>query len=183
MFRWNIVVAINSATFSHISHKLQIICLLVVKMSSKYSTVPFIINTLVFFDLETTGLLNDSPAKITELHFCSIERNQFIDCSNQGKLRPRVTNRLNLCLNPCRSLHSKAAEISNLNIDILQHQTKFDIDVFQNIFSFLNRLKKPICLVAHRGSYFDFPILKSELEKIGKVWNLFFTDAVYVMPH
>ena len=86
-------------------------------MSAKNSVVPRSINTLVFFDLETTGLLEDSPAKITELNLCSIERNQFIECSNQGELRPRVTNSLNLCVNPCRNLHPKAAEMSKLNKD------------------------------------------------------------------
>ena len=138
-------------------------------MSAKNSVVPRSINTLVLFYLETTGLLEDSPAKITELNLCSIERNQFIECSNQGELRPRVTNRLNLCVNPCRNLHPKAAEMSKLNKDMLQHQTMFDENVFQSIFGFLNRLKRPICLVAHSCLYFDFLIFKSELEKIGKV--------------
>jgi hypothetical protein len=35
--------------------------------------------------------------------------------------------------------------------------------------SFLNRLKKPMCMIAHYGFKFDFPILKSEIANVGKV--------------
>ncbi len=137
-------------------------------MSSNSTSTTFM-NSLVFFDLETTGLLDDSPTKITELFFCSIGRNQFVDCSKSRKVRPRVTNRLNLCINPARKIHPKAAEVSNLDDISLEKQSKFDDDVFNAIFSFLNRLEKPVCLVAHNGMNFDFPILVSEIAKLGKV--------------
>jgi hypothetical protein len=35
--------------------------------------------------------------------------------------------------------------------------------------SFLNRLKTPMCMIAHYGFKFDFPILKSEIANVGKV--------------
>ena len=39
--------------------------------------------------------------------------------------------------------------------------------IFQILQNFLLHLPKPICLVAHAGLSFDFPLLRSELEKVG----------------
>ena len=71
---------------------------------SANSTAPLLVNSLVFFDLETTGLLNDPPTKITEIFLFSIQRDHFVDCSKSKKLRPRISNRLNLCINPSRKI-------------------------------------------------------------------------------
>ena len=115
------------------------------------------VNSLVFFDIETTGLVKP---EITELNFCSVERSQFLKCQ-RGKL-PRITNRLNLCIKPSKTIEPKAAEITKLDNCNLDHQSQFDEDVVNIIVSFLDRLKKPICLIAHNGLMFDFPILKAE---------------------
>ena len=157
-------------------------------MSTSNSTAPLFIKSLVFFDLETTGLLNDPPAKITEVFFSAIERDQFVDCSKSRKVRPRVTNRLNLCINPSRKIHPEAVKVSNLDDLCLKNQSKFDDDVFNAIYSFLNRLEKPICLIAHNGINFDFPILVSEVAKLGKVIllqlsSLFVIRVVYNMMY
>lgn len=42
----------------------------------------------------------------------------------------------------------------------------FDVDTGNLIKSFLNQLKKPLCLVAHNGLRFDFPILRRHLSEI-----------------
>lgn len=139
-------------------------------VSQACSTVAVVCNTLVFIDLETTGLINDPPVRITELHLRSVEISQFL----QGTAKvipscPRVYNSLNLCINPTRSIHPIATDKSKLDILNLEHQNEFDEDIFNSIFSFLNRLKKPICLIAHNGFKFDFPILRAEIAKLGKV--------------
>jgi DNA polymerase III epsilon subunit-like protein len=66
------------------------------------------IKSLVFFDLETTGLPSDHPARITELNFCGVDRSQFIGC--MAKKMPRVTNRLNLCIDPSRPIDPVATD-------------------------------------------------------------------------
>ncbi|KAK4011625.1 hypothetical protein OUZ56_020742 [Daphnia magna] len=119
------------------------------------------INSLVFFDLETTGL---KEPQITELSFFSVEKSQFLN-SQKGKI-PRVTNRLNMCINPSKKIEPKAAEITQLDNRDLEHQSKFDGDVCDIISSFLNRLRKPVCVVAHNGMKFDFPILKAEFARM-----------------
>lgn len=124
-------------------------------------------NSLVFFDLETTGLPAFHCPKITELSFCAVERHQFLN--GQPKAMPRVTNRLNLCIYPSRLVDPEATNKTKLDNYNLEHQSRFDEDVFNLIYSFLNRLKKPICLIAHNGYNFDFPILRSEIAKLGKV--------------
>lgn len=127
-------------------------------------------NTLVFFDLETSGLPSFQITRITELSFWAVERSQFL--SSTPKEVPRVTNRLSLCVYPARLIDPKASEISGLDNYNLEHQSHFNDDTANTVLSFLNRLKKPICLIAHNGDKFDFPLLKSEIERLGKVCNI-----------
>lgn len=95
------------------------------------------INSLVFFDLETTGLPSDHAARITELNFCGVDRSQFIECKT--KKMPRVTNRLNLCIDPSRPIDPVATTISKLDNANLGQQSKFDENVFNIIVNFLDR--------------------------------------------
>lgn len=52
---------------------------------------------------------------------------------------PRVTNRLNLCIDPSRPIHPVASDMSKLDNVNLSKQSKFDEDVFNVLVSFLNR--------------------------------------------
>ncbi|XP_057369139.1 three-prime repair exonuclease 1-like [Daphnia carinata] len=137
-------------------------------------------NSLVFFDLETTGIPAFHSPKITELSFCAVERNQFLH--GQPKQVPRVTNRLNLCIYPSRLVDPVASDKTKLDNYNLEHQSKFDEDVFNVIYSFLNRLKKPVCLIAHNGFRFDFPILRSEIAKLDKELpdEIFCADSLHI---
>ncbi len=51
--------------------------------------------------------------------------------------------------------------------DNLFHQMNFDVSLAETITSFLKRLAPPICLIAHNGRKFDFPLLKTELQRLG----------------
>jgi len=126
---------------------------------------PLQVSNLVFVDLETTGLPSSHhKVRITELCFCSVERDHFLSSRSQI---PRVTNRLNLCLYPGRMIDLKATELTQLDNYNLQKQSRFDENVFKMISSFLNRLQPPVCLIAHNGTKFDFPILKAEIANLG----------------
>ncbi len=129
--------------------------------SLEMSSHPQAINSLVFFDLETTGF---KDPKITELSFCSIDRSQFLNCQ-RGEF-PRITNRLNLCIKPSKKIEAEASEKTKLDNYNLDHQSPFDEDVGNIVLSFLKRLKKPVCLVAHNGFKFDFPILLAEFSRL-----------------
>jgi len=128
-------------------------------------------SSLVFVDLETTGLpAFQSKTRITELCFWSVDRSHFLQCKpNDIDSRPRVMNRLNLCFYPSRSIDPVVTGKTLLDNWNLENQSPFTEDVYNMISGFLRRLHKPVCLIAHKGKSFDFPILKSEVERLGKV--------------
>lgn len=140
-------------------------------------------STLVFFDIRTTGIPKfHYRTRITELSFRSVERSQFLSTGNQQldeSQLPRVTNGINLCINPGRTVDLLATDTFLLDNYNLEHQSPFNEDVFNVIFSFLNRLKKPVCLIAQNGYKFDYPIFKAELEKLGKVFSISYFKLCY----
>lgn len=67
--------------------------------------------------------------------------------------------------------------------DMLESQSAFDDDSLNIISSFLNRLPKPVCLVAHYGYGFDFKVLSSEIRHLQKdlcIPNLYCVDSIEV---
>ncbi|XP_054276357.1 uncharacterized protein LOC128995374 [Macrosteles quadrilineatus] len=133
------------------------------------------VKTFVFFDLETTGLPPSSP-KITEIAFIATSKEEIL-AKHDGIAKennfghcylPRVINKINLAVYPCKMIHPAASAVSGLTNENLEHVKPFDDGLFNILKLFLDRLEKPLCFVAHNGNKFDYPILKSELLKIGK---------------
>ncbi|CAG0890120.1 unnamed protein product [Cyprideis torosa] len=125
--------------------------------------------SLVFFDLETTGcrFKDFHPrVRITELSLVAVESRHFIQKSEEqeGEL-PRVINKLTLCFNPQRFIQTEAIGISNLTNHSLDEQSPMSETSLACFNSFLAHLPRPICLIAHNGRRFDFPILRSEMRK------------------
>lgn len=122
------------------------------------------VKTLVFFDLETTGLPGaHQPVSITELAMVAVNRAHFL---KQDKPDFRVTNKLTLCLKPQNYMHPMAIKKSGLDPVLLENQCLFR-DALPAIRAFLAALPPPICLLAHNGDRFDFPILVGELKSAG----------------
>ncbi|KAM4696686.1 three prime repair exonuclease 2 [Rhinophrynus dorsalis] len=127
------------------------------------------IKTFVFLDLEATGLNNDHP-KITELclvavHISSLE-NPDTDASGELQL-PRVLDKLCLCVDPVKPVTQVASKITGLNNENLStcEKQSFDSQLVYLVKEFLNRQAQPVCLVAHNGFFYDFPLLKTELQQ------------------
>lgn len=120
----------------------------------------------VFIDLETTGLPQHeyNKTRITELCMVVVRRRHILD---KPLTAPRVQEKLTLCLYPRRLIHPDSSAVTGLDNDLLEHQTPFNMNVFNTINSFLQCLEKPVCLVAQNGHNFDFPILKNHFEKLG----------------
>lgn len=59
--------------------------------------------------------------------------------------------------------------LSDLTNELLQHHSPFDESLFNMLNEFIERLPQPVCLIAHNGLKFDFPIIQAELYRIGKV--------------
>ncbi|CAH2097959.1 unnamed protein product [Euphydryas editha] len=140
-----------------------------------------VIKTYVFVDLETTGLPNqeNNKTRITELCLVVVKREQILATSHGAT--PRVQHKLTLCFNPERPISAIASEMSGLNNELLNNQPTFNMDTFTTINTFLNNLPKPICLIAHNGHSFDFPILKNHLLKLGVSLSedLHYADTIY----
>ncbi|CAC5420675.1 unnamed protein product [Mytilus coruscus] len=120
------------------------------------------VKTLVFFDLEATGL---TKPRITELSMMSVQREDLLTTVGT----PRVVNKVTLCVNPQRCMEPEASKITGLYNDSLEEQTPFDSSVTDTIHNFLNRLPSPVCLLSHNGNTYDYPLLLKELQRGGRI--------------
>ena len=78
---------------------------------------------------------------------------------------PRIVNKLTLCVYPMATIVPVVSDITGLDNYNLIGQSKFSKNTGDLINSFLSLLPSPVCLVAHNGNGYDFPLLKAELEK------------------
>ena len=140
------------------------------------------IKTLVYFDLEATGLKSSGRPRISEMSFVAVNsedvmelylkiQNNLRNKNNQDYLLqvesmlPRVMNKLILCVYPMAIIMPEVSDITGLDNYNLTNQSRFDKTTGILLNNFLDRLPKPICLVAHNGNNYDFPLLKAEMEK------------------
>lgn len=130
--------------------------------------------TLIFLDLEATGLPFSQP-KITELCLLAIHRCALESLPTpQGRcpavpLPPRVVDKLSVCVAPGKACSPAASEITGLSTAVLAAHGRqcFDADLVGLLQAFLQRQPQPWCLVAHNGDRYDFPLLQAELAVLG----------------
>ena len=135
------------------------------------------IKTLVYFDIEATGLKSSGRPRISELTLVAVNIEDFLEVSSQMKhhfpectnriesMLPRVMNKLTICVYPMASIRPEVSEITGLDNYNLSGQSTFDRNTGELINNFLVRLPAPLCLIAHNGDLYDFPLLMAELEK------------------
>jgi len=139
------------------------------------------VKTLVYFDLEATGLKSSGKPRITELCLVAVNisditelnkkivehiENKSVAKKNKVEhLVPRVMNKLTLCVYPMATILPTASHITGLDNYNLSGQATFDKNTGDLLNSFLARLPPPVCLVAHNGDMYDYPLLKAELNK------------------
>ncbi|XP_015904740.1 three prime repair exonuclease 2 [Parasteatoda tepidariorum] len=125
--------------------------------------------TLVFFDLETTGLghmIGKSNVQITEISMVAVDRKEFWVSKNSELKEIRIMHKLSMCVRPRSAVSPGAAKITGLDNFNLIDQYPFDRNAATTIISFLSHLPKPVGLLAHNGNTFDFPLLKSEFKRL-----------------
>ena len=76
---------------------------------------------------------------------------------------PRIVNKLTLCTYPMTTIVPLVSDLTGLDNYNLSEQSKFSKTTGDLINNFLSSLPSPICLVAHNGNAYDFPLLKAEL--------------------
>ena len=81
------------------------------------------------------------------------------------QLQPRVVNKLTLCFYPWTTIMPAVTDLTGLDNDNLSEQARFDSGTVELLQSFLGRLAGPVCLVAHNGDKYDFPLLQAELAR------------------
>ena len=141
------------------------------------------VRTLVYFDLEATGLKSSGKPRICELSLIAVNVQDVLDMSltenienrtiesntfQVRKILPRIVNKLTLCVYPMATIVPLVSDITGLDNYNLNGQSKFDKKTVDLINSFLLLLPSPVCLVAHNGNDYDFPLLKAEMDKTGK---------------
>ncbi|XP_017047537.1 uncharacterized protein LOC108092459 [Drosophila ficusphila] len=134
------------------------------------------ISTFAVLDLETTNLpvYNNNRVGITELCIYAFEAALLKKDVGQDKKQepvelpdpPRVVHKLNLLFQPSMMVHPDSESITGLSNYLLERESKLDGDSAQLIVSFLKHLPAPVCLVAHNGWNFDFPIMKKIFQKL-----------------
>ncbi|XP_015521722.1 uncharacterized protein LOC107225659 [Neodiprion lecontei] len=123
------------------------------------------IQTFVFFDLETTGFIHGSSVpRITEISLIATARDSLL---STDLTLPRVLHKLLIPLQPMRLIPLEISKITGLYNDLLEHEKSFDHHASDLLNSFISRLHPPVCFVAHNGNRFDYPIILSELNRIG----------------
>ena len=138
--------------------------------------------TYVFFDLETTALHN---AKITEICLSAVNVSSLLD--TEPGLMPRIQDKMLMVVDPDAPIEPDASQISGLSNDLITNSVKptFDTNTAWAIAQFLNQQSGNICLVAHNGNRFDFPLLKKALSRYYKLFdfprNLFSSDSLRAM--
>ena len=140
------------------------------------------IRTLVYFDLEATGLKSSGRPRVSEISLVAVNSKEVLDLhfkimdhfnsKNKDRIQvegllPRVMNKLTLCVYPMATIVPLVSSITGLDNYNLTGQSRFDKNTGDLLNSFLSRLPGPVCLVAHNGNMYDFPLLKAELEKAG----------------
>ncbi|GFQ77453.1 three-prime repair exonuclease 1 [Trichonephila clavata] len=143
------------------------------------------ISSLVFFDLETTGLayeIGKSNVQITEVSMVAISRKEFEQSTYDDLKDIRIIQKLCFCIRPRSSISPSATAITGLNNVNLIDQPLFEQKTAELINSFLSHLPKPVCLLAHNGENFDFPILKAEFTRLSASLSsdIFIADTLKV---
>jgi three prime repair exonuclease-1 len=138
------------------------------------------VKTLVYFDLEATGLKSSGRPRICEISCVAVNIEDVLQlglklteerklCENS--FLPRIVNKLTLCVYPMAIIVPLVSDLTGLDNYNLSGQSKFTKTTADLLNSFLSCLPSPVCLVAHNGNAYDFPLLKAELEKSGAQLN------------
>lgn len=114
--------------------------------------------TWIFLDMEATGLLKYSP-NITELCMIAVKHECLYYSSSKSKT---MCDKLVLAIEPDVIIPEKIVQLTGLSNYNIRRSCKrqFSSDTAALIGSFLSRQEGPVCLVAHGGSGFDFPLLQ-----------------------
>ncbi|KRG03178.1 uncharacterized protein LOC6576864 isoform X2 [Drosophila mojavensis] len=139
------------------------------------------ISTFAVLDLETSNLPEhrNNRVSITELCIYAFDAAILLNNTrsrdsnpadepvhNELPSAPRVMHKLNLLFQPSMLVLPEAEIITGLSNYLLERESKLNENAGELIKRFVEHLPPPVCLVAHNGWPFDFPIIKQALGKV-----------------
>ncbi|XP_017858569.1 PREDICTED: uncharacterized protein LOC108610786 [Drosophila arizonae] len=139
------------------------------------------ISTFAVLDLETSNLPEhrNNRVSITELCIYAFDAAILLNNTRSSDSNPadepvinvlpsapRVMHKLNLLFQPSMLVLPEAEIITGLSNYLLERESKLNENAGELIKRFLEHLPPPVCLVAHNGWPFDFPIIKQALGKV-----------------
>jgi len=140
------------------------------------------VDTFVFLDLETTGLIDP---KITEICLLAVHQQSIVSCTSN--CLPRIQDKLVIIVNPYADIDKTAAALSGLSNSAIQTSAKsrFCSKTALLLAQFLQRQPGTVCLVAHNGDAFDFPILRSHLtnSRFPIFTQVYCSDSLHAARH
>ncbi|XP_042303411.1 three-prime repair exonuclease 1 [Sceloporus undulatus] len=159
---------------SHVLTHFLVVFFIGLKMCAASDSPSRPIETFVFMDLEATGLPPYRP-KIAEMCLFAVTRHALENPQYSNShpkpipLIPRLADKLCICINPDKPFTPMANSITGLSNKMFSQNRKqsFNVHIWQMMIAFFNRQHPPICLVAHYGDGYDFPLLKAELSALG----------------
>ena len=130
------------------------------------------IKTFVYFDIEATGLKSSGRPRICEISLVAVNTQDVLNPKTEDaqycevNCLPRIVNKLTLCIYPNAVIVPLVSDLTGLDNYNLSEQSPFNKNTGELIKNLLSCLPTPVCLVAHNGNAYDFPLLKAELDKL-----------------
>ena len=75
----------------------------------------------------------------------------------------------------------KVTDITGLSNELLEHQARFSYNSGLLLKLFLENLPQPLCLIAHNGNRYDFPLLKAELLNRDFDLDIYTADSLTIL--
>lgn len=114
------------------------------------------IKTFVF--LHRYGFQREDSTDIMELSFIAVKKSELLAHDNSKSPDVRLLHKLVMYFEKDKSAGSSDSQP--------EHSYCFNRETFEAINGFIERLEKPVCLLAHNGFRYDFPRLQSLLSRI-----------------
>ncbi|KAJ8038543.1 Three prime repair exonuclease 2 [Holothuria leucospilota] len=139
------------------------------------------IKTFVFLDIESTHLESLDRPKMMEICLVAVHRSELLETFRRHQtttplkeiqqprvLTPRVVDTLSFCMDPGKAVSPVAFQMTGLdNLNLSEScKLRFGETDATMLQLFLARQQEPVCLLAHNGFKFDFPLIKTELDNI-----------------
>jgi three prime repair exonuclease-1 len=105
--------------------------------------------------------------KISEISLVAINTQDvfLLELENFGTFEK--SNIEKICVYPMATIMPQVSCITGLDNYNLTGPARFEKSTVDLLNIFLDCLPSPVCLVAHNGNLYDFPLCKAELEKAG----------------